>query len=114
MPEPLRICVLGAGVMTAYLLYCMCDRMSEPLRICVLGAGVIGLHVAVRLQRDFPAARVTIIAAGQGEATTSIGAAGIFRPGVFNAATPQITRWVSSCYPSTDPVGVNRVMSPLS
>ncbi|KAF0290791.1 hypothetical protein FJT64_011052 [Amphibalanus amphitrite] len=67
--------------------------MPEPLSISVLGAGVVGLHVAVRLQTDFPAARVTIIAAGQGAQTTSIGAAGIFRPGVFNAATPTLTRF---------------------
>ena len=70
----------------------LCPRMPERLRICVLGAGVIGLHSAARLQRDFPAARVTILAAGQGKETTSIGAAGIFRPGSFNAATPQLTR----------------------
>ena len=72
--------------------------MTEPLSICVVGAGVIGLHVAVRLQKDFPAARITIVAAGQGAQTTSIGAAGIFRPGVLNAATPGLTRWVTHDY----------------
>ena len=82
--------------------------MPERLRICVLGAGVIGLHSAVRLQQDFPAARVTIIAAGQGRQTTSIGAAGIFRPGSFNAATPQLTRWVSSSRPAGCPVSLAR------
>ena len=91
MPEQLQICVLGVLGWSECCVFC---RMPEQLKICVLGAGVIGLHAAVRLQQDFPAARVTIIAAGQGHQTTSIGAAGIFRPGVFNAVTPQMTRWV--------------------
>ncbi|KAF0309163.1 D-aspartate oxidase [Amphibalanus amphitrite] len=64
--------------------------MPEPLSVCVLGAGVVGLHVAVRLQKDFPAARVTVIAAGQGAQTTSIGAAGIFYPGTFNTVIPNM------------------------
>jgi len=65
--------------------------MPERLKICVLGAGVIGLHAANRLQQDFPAAQITVIAAGQGQDTTSIGAAGLFRPGFFNAASPKQT-----------------------
>ena len=69
--------------------------MSEQLRICVLGAGIVGLHAAVRLQRDFPLARVTVIAAGQVHQTTSIGAAGIFLPGAsFHTAVPQMKRSV--------------------
>ncbi|KAF0303919.1 D-aspartate oxidase [Amphibalanus amphitrite] len=72
-------------------LRCVADvSMPEPLSICVLGAGVVGLHVAVRLQKDFPAARVTVIAAGQGAQTTSIGAAGIFFPGTFNTVLPNM------------------------
>lgn len=48
----------------------------EKKSILVLGCGAVGLNTALRLQKDFPNARVTIMA----EDLVSSGAAGIFRP----------------------------------
>ncbi len=46
---------------------------SAHLDICVLGAGVIGLTTAVRLSREVPGARVTVLADRFGGDTTTSG-----------------------------------------
>ena len=54
--------------------------MSVAPRFAVIGAGAVGLATAVQLQTEFPNASVTIITKDYLAGTTSIGAAGIFRP----------------------------------
>ncbi len=49
-------------------------------KIAVIGAGIIGLSTANRIQSILPECSVTIIADTFNVATTSDGAAGIFRP----------------------------------
>ena len=50
-------------------------------RVCVVGAGVVGLSTAVCLQETLPpGVEVTVVADKITTATTSDGAAGIFRP----------------------------------
>lgn len=59
----------------------------------VIGAGIVGLTTALELQKEFPNARVTIIADKFETETTSYVAAGIFRPGTnFAGPTEEITR----------------------
>ena len=59
----------------------------------ILGAGVIGLNTGLELQREFPTARVTIVADKFEEETCSYGAAGIFRPGTsFMGPSEEVTR----------------------
>lgn len=61
----------------------------------VVGAGVVGLTTALELQKNFPNARVNVIADKFGVDTTSDVAAGIFRPGPsFSGPTDEITRSV--------------------
>lgn len=63
----------------------------------VVGAGVVGLTTALELQKNFPNARVNVIADKFGVDTTSDVAAGIFRPGPsFSGPTDDITRSVMS------------------
>nr|CAD7454903.1 unnamed protein product [Timema tahoe] len=65
------------------------------MQIGILGAGVVGLNTALELQRQFPTARLTIIADKFNEETTSDGAAGIFRPSTsFSGPTENITKFV--------------------
>lgn len=67
--------------------------------VCV-GAGVVGLTTALELQKNFPNARVSVIADKFGVDTTSDVAAGIFRPGPsFSGPTDEITRqWMNDSY----------------
>lgn len=61
----------------------------------IVGAGVVGLTTALELQKNFPNARVSVIADKFGVNTTSDVAAGIFRPGPsFSGPTYEITRFV--------------------
>nr|CAD7444118.1 unnamed protein product [Timema bartmani] len=65
------------------------------MQIGILGAGVVGLNTALELQRQFPTARLTIIADKFNGETTSDGAAGIFRPSTsFSGPTENITKFV--------------------
>nr|CAD7578832.1 unnamed protein product [Timema californicum] len=70
------------------------------MQIGILGAGVVGLNTALELQRQFPTARLTIIADKFNEETTSDGAAGIFRPSTsFSGPTENITNeWIQRSY----------------
>ena len=60
------------------------NRNGIQCQLLVLGGGIVGLNTALRLQKDFPQAEVTIMAADWGENTVSGVAAGFFR------ATPSI------------------------
>ncbi|XP_063244542.1 D-aspartate oxidase isoform X2 [Bacillus rossius redtenbacheri] len=74
-------------------------RMTA-VSICVLGAGVVGMTTALELRAQMPSAMTTVIADKFREATTSDGAAGIFRPGSnFSGETPEITKkWIHDSY----------------
>lgn len=52
----------------------------EPLKVVVIGAGVVGLSTALCLQKEFPSIKVTVIADKIGDDTLSAGAGGLFRP----------------------------------
>jgi len=70
----------------------------------VLGSGIIGLTTALELQKEFPTARVSVIADRFNEDTVSYVAAGIFRPGTsFMGPTQKITQW-ESVWDSNTPV----------
>jgi len=59
----------------------------------VLGSGIIGLTTALELQKEFPTARISVIADSFNEDTVSYVAAGIFRPGTsFMGPTQEITQ----------------------
>lgn len=73
------------------------------------GAVVVSLHAATRLLSRTSLAGVTILRLGARAAqTTSIGAAGIFRPGFSTQRTVQLTReimdeswrYTTKCWPS--------------
>lgn len=65
------------------------------MSFAVVGAGVVGLSTALELQKNFPSARVSIIADKFGVDTTSDVAAGIFRPATsFTGPNDTITRFV--------------------
>ena len=59
-------------------------RNGIQVQMLVLGGGIVGLNTALRLQKDFPQAVVTIMATDWGVNTVSGVAAGFFR------ATPSI------------------------
>lgn len=60
----------------------------------VLGAGVVGITTGLELQKQFPGAKVTILADKFDKDTTSDGAAGLFRPGTsFMGPNEVITRY---------------------
>lgn len=52
----------------------------RDLEIAVLGAGVVGVNTALRIQEEFPSAKITLIDDKFDETTLSYGPAGIFRP----------------------------------
>ena len=54
------------------------DKKAHP-NVLVLGGGIVGLNSALRLQKDFPRAQITIMAEDFGEKTVSQVAAGFFR-----------------------------------
>ncbi|KAH8274626.1 hypothetical protein KR026_008787 [Drosophila bipectinata] len=66
----------------------------------VLGSGIIGLTTALELQKEFPTARVSVIADRFNEDTVSYVAAGIFRPGTsFMGPTQEITQqWMTDAF----------------
>lgn len=67
----------------------------KRMSFVVVGAGVVGLTTALELQKNFPNARVSVIADKFGVNTTSDVAAGIFRPGPsFSGPSDEITRFV--------------------
>ncbi|KAF5303992.1 hypothetical protein FQA39_LY01777 [Lamprigera yunnana] len=70
------------------------------LNIGVLGAGVVGLTTALELQNEFQNTNVTVIAEKFNEDTTSIVAAGLFRPSPnFSGPNEEITRkWINDSY----------------
>ncbi|CAH1779645.1 unnamed protein product [Owenia fusiformis] len=66
------------------------------VKIAVVGAGVIGLSTAVKIQEEIPEADVTIFADKFNQATTSDGAAGIYRITSQHAPgtdIPTLRRW---------------------
>mmetsp|Transcript_16734 Transcript_16734/g.50002 ORF Transcript_16734/g.50002 Transcript_16734/m.50002 type:complete len:383 (-) Transcript_16734:722-1870(-) len=69
-------------------------------QITVLGAGVIGLSTAVMLQEAYPHGSVTVAANGFQSATTSHGAAGLWKPFKLGAEQDPslIDRWGSATY----------------
>jgi glycine/D-amino acid oxidase-like deaminating enzyme len=64
-------------------------------RVAVLGGGVVGLSAAVRVLDRLPAARLTIVAEEVAAGTTSVGAAGLWKPFAVGAAesAERINRW---------------------
>ncbi|XP_065210067.1 D-aspartate oxidase [Planococcus citri] len=52
----------------------------RDLQIAVLGAGVVGVNTALRIQEEFPSAKITLIDDKFNETTLSYGPAGVFRP----------------------------------
>lgn len=69
-------------------------------KIAVLGAGVVGMTVSKILQDTLRGVDVTVIADKFKEDTTSIVAAGIFRPGTsFKGPTKEITKkWIDDSW----------------
>lgn len=63
--------------------------------VAVVGAGIIGLSSALAIQRELPAARVTIVADRFDRDTTSIGAGGIFVPTSLGADADTFNMWAS-------------------
>lgn len=65
------------------------------LNIGVLGAGVVGLTTAIELKKEFPNAKISVLAEKFAQDTTSDGAAGLFRPGTsFYGPNIDITRYL--------------------
>ena len=58
----------------------MMSFLFQMSRVAVVGGGVVGLSTAVCLQETLPNLRITVVADKFSPATTSDGAAGIFRP----------------------------------
>lgn len=69
---------------------------NNSTKIAVLGAGVVGMTAAKLMQDSLRNAEITIIADKFAEDTTSMVAAGIFRPGTsFRGRTKEITqKWM--------------------
>lgn len=56
--------------------------MKTQSKIAVVGAGVVGLSTAINLQKEFPFAKITIIADKLCDDTLSSGAGGLYRPDI--------------------------------
>ena len=55
------------------------ESKTVPHHILVLGGGIVGLNTALRLQKDFPTVKLTIMAENYLDKTVSQVAAGFFR-----------------------------------
>ena len=63
------------------------------MNFAIIGAGIVGLTTALEVQKQFPQAKVIILADKFTTDTTSDVAAGLFRPSVsFSAPTDNLTK----------------------
>ena len=67
-----------------------------PLRVCVIGAGVVGLSCASAIceEGSLGEVSVTVVSASLDETTTtSIGSAGLWKPNLVEGSTVQVNEW---------------------
>lgn len=63
------------------------------MKIAVLGAGVVGVNTALRIQEEFPSAKITLIDDKFDRTTLSYGPAGLFRPSPnFGGMPAEVTK----------------------
>ena len=72
---------------------------DEKPNLLVLGGGIVGLHTAIRLEQDYPHAKVTVMAprnVNEGEAAGST----LFRPSTRIAGTnsPMNMHWIKNSW----------------
>ena len=72
------------------------DGKKVPQHILVLGGGIVGLNTALRLQKDFPTVKMTIMAEHWLDKTVSQVAAGFFRAtkGIRGPSQEVTQQWI--------------------